>query len=869
MADFLLEASHKSRSSSDVYARNQSAEPIGGQDNLSASVNLDDIIETFDGTSKSSSRRSLANLRSLSLSRLSAKFGFSQYDDQDTTSFYSALQESYSLSEYYTAGISGQPDGTLLSLAIDESSERDIMLPGSNFEVFWQGLSYRIEPTISVRSLICDLEKKVTTHLLSALSIFKCSRSLSSYDIEANRDLKRKPVTIIQDISGSFRSGELTAVLGPSGAGKTSLLNFLSRRREEGYSGKLYAKNVDRRLKISTIPQHDSLPEYLTVRENMLFASRIKNPLVGHNHEANVERVAGMLGLDVCLDTRTKKISGGQQKRLAIAQELLSQPDILILDEPTSGLDSLTCLKTIMVLKDLVRESMSKLASPIAIVVTIHQPQEEVFELFDRIYVMANGGKAIYDGPPGTCAQFIETHTGIKLHDEDYNPATLLIEIASAEYGQEPIDVLANQVKLEFESKNLRSNDKISLRENNLDSKSGADRAIDIDRRIARGRSMQQSHFWFKTRVLTGRCWISVVRDPKQMIARLLFYMLMPIVLSLMMGPEPGTTNACPKFKAKYQLSELVASDELSSESIQEDMLLSLENIGFFYILIYSLTSASIGSVTLSFTQDIQRSLKEYFNGWYSMGSYLLARLITEIPVTVIMPLLTLTVGFSMSNQDAGTGFPAAYRILIMAIALMLGTMIAQIMGMIFGAIYIGHITTALFASQGATLPFVFLSGFVVRTKNMSWLIHQLSYTSYLRHVLEITVVARYGFNLCNCDSSKLTGKDVELVGVSPKLKAFMDFWISSSAEQDSASNGTQADDNDVFQLVAKQISLYNTYGIQIKSCADVIPYQLYETSVTEDDLPRSFISLLILNAVMLLLLYLTVKLVIKFRTSL
>lgn len=893
MSKFPLGRRPKARGSTEHRNENESLQ--GRQENLSASVNLDDIIENFDGTSsksESSSRFSLATLKRLSQSHLSVSFGYDRgttgRDDDETTSFYSALQDGFSLSEYYSAPVSGQPDGIELSWALEDLSEIESMLPRTNFEIFWQDLIYKIKPPIKASDVLRNIEQSLTSRLESVVDRVGFNRR-NSYDIEGKcaEYADRKPITIIQSINGSFRSGELTAVLGPSGAGKTSLLNFLSRRRDEGYTGRLFAKNVGRKVKISTIPQNDTLPEYLTVRENLLFASRIKNLKPKFNHELSVERVAAILGLDVCLNTKTKKISGGQQKRLAIAQELLSKPDILILDEPTSGLDSLTCLNTLIVLKNLVRESITKLASPIAIIVTIHQPQEEAFELFDRVYVMANGGRAIYDGSPSDCTKFIEQHTNIRLPDAHYNPATLLIEIASSEFGEEPIRVLEEQVRKNFINRELDKTVNLNLNAKNMtifgESSSDQDNklskltvdphsklALNIDRRIAKGCSGDQSHFWLKSSLLARRCWLSILRDPKQLVARLVFHIMVPIGLSLMMGPEPGATNACPQFRDKYTLTELVNSNELTDASIQESMLLSLENLGFIYILIYSLTAASIGVVTLSFTLDFQRSLKEYYNGWYSMGSYLLARLVTEIPATVILSTMTIVIGYSLSNQVIDYGLPNIHRSLITAAALIIGTLTSQILGMIFGAIYVGHLTTALFASQGATLPFILLSGFVVRTKNMSSLLYILSFTSYLRHILEIAVIARYGFNLCNCDPEKVTGKDVELSGVDDRLKHFMKFWATSSGSESMLVNDTQdTQDSDMFELMAQQISLYNTFGVKIRSCADVVPYQLHEVSLSEENLPQSFLALIASTLVMLALLYLTVKLVVKFRTSL
>lgn len=185
----------------------------------------------------------------------------------------------------------------------------------------------------------------------------------------------------------------------------------------------------------------------LTVRENLWFASRLKHPEEGFDHDSNIERVLDLLKLETCIDTKISKISGGQYKRVSIAQELLSNPDILILDEPTSGLDSLTCYKTVMVLRDLARLS----PNPMAIIVTIHQPQREVFDLFNHVYILAIGGRCIYEGHPSQSIKTInECGGGIHFDADQYNPASYLVEIASAEFGEKPIEALVEHQKRDF-----------------------------------------------------------------------------------------------------------------------------------------------------------------------------------------------------------------------------------------------------------------------------------------------------------------------------------------------------------------------------------------------------------------------------------
>lgn len=186
----------------------------------------------------------------------------------------------------------------------------------------------------------------------------------------------------------------------------------------------------------------------------------MKHPEKGFDHDSNIDRVLELLKLESCIDTKISKISGGQHKRVSIAQELLSNPDILILDEPTSGLDSLTCYKTVMVLRELARLS----PNPMAIIVTIHQPQREVFDLFNHIYILAVGGRCIYEGHPSMSIKTInECSGGLHFDADQYNPASYLVEIASAEFGEKPIEALVKHQRLDFDQRSLAQDNSLQF----------------------------------------------------------------------------------------------------------------------------------------------------------------------------------------------------------------------------------------------------------------------------------------------------------------------------------------------------------------------------------------------------------------------
>lgn len=207
----------------------------------------------------------------------------------------------------------------------------------------------------------------------------------------------------MHNLTFTLRSGELVAIMGGSGVGKSTLLSLLNGNLKP-QKGTITLNGYpisDPKTKdlIGFVPQDDLLIEELTVYQNLWFTARLCFDKMSEEAlREKVENVLIDLGLEASKDLKVgsainKYISGGQRKRLNIALELIREPAVLFLDEPTSGLSSSDSEKVINLLKEQTYRGR-------LIVVNIHQPSSDIFKLFDKLWLLDRGGYPVYDGNP-------------------------------------------------------------------------------------------------------------------------------------------------------------------------------------------------------------------------------------------------------------------------------------------------------------------------------------------------------------------------------------------------------------------------------------------------------------------------------------
>ncbi|KAI3737603.1 hypothetical protein L2E82_27611 [Cichorium intybus] len=267
------------------------------------------------------------------------------------------------------------------------------------------------------------------------------------YSVDMPQEMKEQGVSedrllLLKGVSGAFRPGVLTALMGVSGAGKTTLMDVLAGRKTSGYiegdiriSG--YPKKQETFARISGYcEQNDIHSPQVTVYESLLYSAwlRLATDVDEKTRKSFVDEVMDLVELNPLRDALVglpgvNGLSTEQRKRLTIAVELVANPSIIFMDEPTSGLDARAAAIVMRTVRNTVDTGRT-------VVCTIHQPSIDIFEAFDELFLMKRGGQELYVGPVGrhSCEliKYFEDINGVSKIKDGYNPATWMLEVSAS-----------------------------------------------------------------------------------------------------------------------------------------------------------------------------------------------------------------------------------------------------------------------------------------------------------------------------------------------------------------------------------------------------------------------------------------------------
>lgn len=233
---------------------------------------------------------------------------------------------------------------------------------------------------------------------------------LKPKDDEESPLLKNTPdtdrLTILESVNGYAGPGEVLAIMGGSGAGKSTLLDILANRYKSGIltgtcliNGEQVSSSHYRSL-CGFVDQEDNLMETSTVFEAIYFSASLRLPqtmstLSKKNYVFKIMEDLGIINIanrTIGGPTIGRGISGGEKRRVSIACELVTSPSIIFLDEPTSGLDSYSAYTVVQTLSTLAKRYGR------TIILTIHQPRSNIYNLFDSLILLSKGN-TVYSGP--------------------------------------------------------------------------------------------------------------------------------------------------------------------------------------------------------------------------------------------------------------------------------------------------------------------------------------------------------------------------------------------------------------------------------------------------------------------------------------
>ncbi|KPI45680.1 putative ATP-dependent permease [Cyphellophora attinorum] len=222
---------------------------------------------------------------------------------------------------------------------------------------------------------------------------------------------------ILTGISGIAQPGQIMAIMGASGAGKSTFLDILARKNKRGHvMGSMFingekALDNEYRNVVGYVDQEDTLMPTLTVHETILTSALLRLPadmglLVKQQRAIEVMQQLGIYHIkDQMIGSEEGKgrgISGGEKRRVGIACELVTSPSILFLDEPTSGLDAYNAFNVVECLVTLAKTYNR------TVIFTIHQPRSNIVALFDQLILLAKG-RTVYSGPFSTCQAYFDS----------------------------------------------------------------------------------------------------------------------------------------------------------------------------------------------------------------------------------------------------------------------------------------------------------------------------------------------------------------------------------------------------------------------------------------------------------------------------
>jgi len=551
--------------------------------------------------------------------------------------------------------------------------------------------------------------------------------------------------TILNNITAEVPAGRLVAVMGPTGCGKTSLINALAGRLQAGgvLEGDILVNEKPRDKSfmalVAYVMQDDVLFPNLTVYETFEFAARMRLPKKIPNavKAKLVDGIINELGLSKAKGTRIgnamyRGVSGGERKRTNIGIELLSGASLIFLDEPTSGLDAFQAMN--------VMESLWTLSSGgRTIISTIHQPRSSIFKMFD-ILLLLSEGNTMYYGPAKDAVHFFaDAKFTCPLN---FNPADFFLDVVSMDFRSKEAEESSRERIQLINSHFLSRRDKYEACITQACRSSFDD--VDYSKKeIVIFPNDPLTEFG----LLLKRAWKQQSRD------------ILPLAITFIQTVVIG-----------FILAAIYSDMENSKTPVQDE-------IGIlFFVTIFSAFGAMFQALN---TFPVDRSVvnRERASKMYHLLPYYLARFICDIPARVGQGLLFGCIVYWIVGLN-----PAASAFFIFCAMLIVEGLTAQGFGICISAISPNEKVSFALA-PAITVVLILVSGFYVNQDAVPVWISWLKYISHLYWAFMGLSINDFGGrtgwqvpSTCGTGTTDISGDDIlsQRLGFNPSQ-----LWLS------------------------------------------------------------------------------------------
>jgi ABC-type multidrug transport system ATPase subunit/ABC-type multidrug transport system permease subunit len=525
---------------------------------------------------------------------------------------------------------------------------------------------------------------------------------------------------ILNSLDGEAVSGEALAIMGSSGAGKTTLLNYLSGKsipsgvvKKQGEIN-FCIDNVNYTKFFGSlsgyVTQDDILLEVLTPKELLTFAAEIRLNIDASQRKELVDNLIANLGIEKCKDTRvgnvmSKGLSGGERKRTAIGYELITDPYVLFLDEPTTGLDSISAYKIIKLITEEARKGK-------IIIFTIHQPRSDIFKLFDKLLLLAQGKTVYFDKASKAIEYFNSLNFKCPPH---YNPAEYFIKILSKE------NLLAeNQTNnTDPDADDKEYFDKIKLLSEHLKEKYSLTEVENIYQNKFNLKIQKKHGFLKELIILIKRNRLLMMRDKLAFFLRFIMIFFNSVLIILIFFRLGKGSNAV------------------------------IDRNGCLFYITNSVVNTNMQTNLLLFTKEKQVFYKEQDNKMYRVITYYLSKTLAELPFQLFSAFLIFFMCYFLTGLNSNSFMNYVYFIITVFLTGYAGSSFAIFMSCIIDK---AEIAPAIFPILIFTQTLT--SGYFVSQKDIPNFLLPFYYISIFRYSYQSLAINEYTDNDVGCGNS-------------------------------------------------------------------------------------------------------------------